>query len=549
MTIQASDPVQVFLNARAGDYIVKSLLKTSGQAAVFQAKNQILETDIALKVYGPFERRGDLNKPLNDARRQARINHPAVLQVETPFTHEYALPSGEEVYFLCIPMRLSTRGSCESWNRFRGAISVEHIEDLKHLFEGVKAIHQAGITHNDLKPGNILQIEDGPKIVMKITDFGIARSGDLSKGLLSQLTPQYAPPEQFDGEFSEAGDIYSLGATVYHLITGLSPFELPVGDSWKRVHLESPRPDATTLNEHCVVRLSLLLMRMMAPDRKDRPSIDDCIAMLDKTAAEIDGHSAGYRPTKVLQEIIDGSSGLLKRSRYGTVFSSRVHKSFGRDLWIIQLRLTANGSAGVSRAIAAGVHFFSDCFSVYETYGLYDLLFRVWSSRDRMEAFMERLKREDAHEVDFHKVGELFFPGVQESATTLTRSAAIGLQEGVKPFSDVFAEHVVRASRSDSRSVRAFTFVEPRLAEDKRLRKALFFRFKNVVEGIGSDASLCYFTDACRFFCMIEFVKNDFDKIWKVPAELVQDDQGARFRTSTLLATNRLIYESDRIRL
>jgi serine/threonine protein kinase len=555
-TTEGADPLSLLLNTRLGDYLATSLIKKSGQAAVFKARNLVLDTEMALKVYGPFERLGDVGSALKDAKRQAKIGHSAVLQVHTPFDHEQVF-EGDSLWYLCIPMPFSARGTCEGWPRFRDPLRGEHLDDLMHLFAGVKAIHDGGLTHNDLKPANILLFDDGPKVVMKITDFGIARSEGPLAGRLYQLTPPYAPPEQFDGDSSPAGDVYSLGATLYYLLTGRHPFELPAAASpndWKRVHLESPRPDATLYHERCPVRLALLIMQMTAPAAVDRPRLELCIATLERIAQEIIGDTTGYKAVGSLKKLVSskGPTAPYGVSTSKKLFAPKVHRTFGRDLWLIQIRLPTNGWNSLVRTLGAAVHYFSECFSVVETYGPYDLLVRVWSSRTRKEEFKDRVIRDGAIEVDWHRVGDLIFSSYKEPIDDLRRTGAVALQENVEPFATNLRGYVVRNYGTDGPSgLKAFTFVEPRSGEDRTRRDDLLFRFRHALNDLPAEASACLysFTSECRYLCMIEFSCDRFEEIWKVPSLIVEGERGDRFRTSTLLATKRLVFESDQIRL
>ena len=93
-----------------------------------------------------------------------------------------------------------------------------------HIAEALIEVHNAGILHRDIKPGNVVVTDDGRVVLI---DFGSARgfAADQTKTMTSILTPGYAPIEQYSSKarFTPATDIYSLGATLYHMVTGRMP--------------------------------------------------------------------------------------------------------------------------------------------------------------------------------------------------------------------------------------------------------------------------------------------------------------------------------------
>ncbi|MEQ0560581.1 serine/threonine-protein kinase [Amycolatopsis sp. NEAU-NG30] len=132
--------------------------------------------------------------------------------------------------------------------------------------------HRAGVVHRDVKPANILVAEDG---TAKITDFGISRAiGDVKLTATGEIagTPAYLAPEVARGEdASFAADVFSLGATLYAAIEGQSPYgtaDNPIALLYKASSGEITPPEKTG-------RLTPLLLRMLAADPADRPSMDE----------------------------------------------------------------------------------------------------------------------------------------------------------------------------------------------------------------------------------------------------------------------------------
>ncbi|MBW3010840.1 serine/threonine protein kinase, partial [Candidatus Woesearchaeota archaeon] len=167
---------------------------------------------------------------------------------------------------------------------------------MRQTLEGIIHAHDRGIIHRDLKPSNILlyveKDENGEpvrdqfgnkKYVVKITDYGVAKATHTTtKGHLTGSgdqylgSPHYMSPEQAAGEartLNYATDIFSLGSTFYYILTGELPFH---GDSGPQVlsRVSSKRPPAVLRHENPKIhpRIEDLILKLMAPDRLDRPS-------------------------------------------------------------------------------------------------------------------------------------------------------------------------------------------------------------------------------------------------------------------------------------
>jgi serine/threonine-protein kinase len=132
--------------------------------------------------------------------------------------------------------------------------------------------HAAGVVHRDIKPGNILIAKDGR---IKITDFGLAREVGHQEVPLEDGTvlgtPFFASPEQISGLPADGRtDIYSLGVTLYTMLTGRRPFGGRSPDSVVKKHLEAPRPSPRLWRPTLSRPIELLVQKMMAVKREDR---------------------------------------------------------------------------------------------------------------------------------------------------------------------------------------------------------------------------------------------------------------------------------------
>src|SRR5918998_3041487 len=134
--------------------------------------------------------------------------------------------------------------------------------------------HQRGLIHRDVKPKNIILTPGG---VAKLTDLGLARAQDDKAAAESEAgkaygTPYYISPEQIRGEvdIDFRADIYSLGATMYHLVTGRPPFEAETPSAVMHKHLKQPLKPPDHVNPVLSAGISEIIEVCMAKKREDR---------------------------------------------------------------------------------------------------------------------------------------------------------------------------------------------------------------------------------------------------------------------------------------
>jgi serine/threonine protein kinase len=154
--------------------------------------------------------------------------------------------------------------------------SVEEVLSIGHeVADALQFIHRRGIYHRDLKPANIMLEDTGRAVLM---DFGLAvfdkfeidrpRTGSVG-------TPQYQPPEQAEvgGRFGKIGpysDVYGLGSTMYHLLTGTAPFQGSDRAEIRRLVLHVEPPSPRQLNKDIPAEVDRFIMKAMAKQPKDR---------------------------------------------------------------------------------------------------------------------------------------------------------------------------------------------------------------------------------------------------------------------------------------
>jgi serine/threonine-protein kinase len=175
---------------------------------------------VAMKLLRHPGDRSAFDRFLIELRALAGVDHPGVVRV---FASDFLRP---DPFFT---MEYLPGGSLAGLMAERGPLPpVEAARIIAAAAKGVHAAHEAGVIHRDLKPSNILLTEDGTP---KVSDFGLAKRTEHEDGLTTTSgpvgTPGYMAPEQASRHFGSPGeraDVYGLGATLYHLVTGQPPF-------------------------------------------------------------------------------------------------------------------------------------------------------------------------------------------------------------------------------------------------------------------------------------------------------------------------------------
>jgi serine/threonine protein kinase/Tfp pilus assembly protein PilF len=202
-----------------GNYQISSELGSGGMGVVYLAYDSSLNRQVALKFLPPMLAMDESIRIrfTKEAMAAAALNHPNIVTVHEVSTH------GQVPY---IAMEYVNGTTLQSRIR-EGNITVPELYDISlQLCEGLEAAHQAGIIHRDIKPGNLMLDNDGR---LRILDFGLAKSLDdhtITRAGSTMGTVEYLSPEQVKGEAPDArSDLFSLGAVLFELATGVTPFK------------------------------------------------------------------------------------------------------------------------------------------------------------------------------------------------------------------------------------------------------------------------------------------------------------------------------------
>ena len=215
----AAGPAQTLMagNVLGGLYRVGRVLGRGGMGVVFEAWDQGLERNVAIKqLRTPDGAQEDYDRFLKEARLVARLQHPNIVQIHTLV---------EDNSLLYLVFELVDGRGLDAILAERGRLTPQETHAaVRDVCAALDCAHEARIIHRDLKPSNIMVTSKG---VFKVMDFGIAHQAQ-SDMMLTQTgawgTPPYMAPEQERGLVSRESDLFALGATVYELLTGGRPF-------------------------------------------------------------------------------------------------------------------------------------------------------------------------------------------------------------------------------------------------------------------------------------------------------------------------------------
>lgn len=240
------------------------LIRRIGQGAlgtVWEAEQLSLSKRVALKVLKPdLAGRTDLVEGfLREARAAAALVHPRIVQ---------AITAGEDKGLYYFAMEFVPGRNLREILAQRGRLGErEALSVARKIAEGLAAAARCGLVHRDIKPANILVGADG---AVKIADFGLAPPPSVVAP--GWGTPDYMAPEQVTGQerVDVRTDLYALGATLFHLLTGRPPFAAAAVKDVMLARLSQPAPGVRTIRPEVSPRTAALVARLLAREPRDR---------------------------------------------------------------------------------------------------------------------------------------------------------------------------------------------------------------------------------------------------------------------------------------
>jgi serine/threonine-protein kinase len=270
---------------RLDRYRLEQLLNQGEFTEVYRARHELLATRHALKVQRAEVPEEIPEALINEARVQSSLRHRNVLNVSDAFEWNHRI--------VLVMDYVRSESLADLFGRvgalqLRGALSL-----FRGIVRGVRALHVSHIVHRDLKPENILLSTEEGRVVPKICDFGMAKLLDpgrppeptgLSLSYTFMGTPEYMAPEQAKdpGRVDTRADLFSLGAILYELVTGLMAFESNSASDAMYRAMKADYVDPGALNPKVTPELNDLIAHML------QPRVDDRIATCDLLLARLD---------------------------------------------------------------------------------------------------------------------------------------------------------------------------------------------------------------------------------------------------------------------
>ena len=312
-------------------------LGAGAMAITYRARDTVLNSTVALKVIDRkvAQNPGARSRFLREARAAAQIHHPNVARVS-----HYGEQDGECFYV----MELVEGETLEAKVRREGPMPLAlALEISEQAARALAAAEACGVVHRDIKPSNIM-LESDPSgtSIVKVIDYGIAKvlRPDTQPGAEQTQTgfigtPAFASPEQFgEGQkIDTRSDIYSLGATLWYLLSGRVPF---LGGSMEEIRAKQEKalPVEELRSLHIPAQVVSLLKSMLAPDPKDRPqSARELLSAVHRCCTKFSTEARSRR----------------RRSALVAAVSSLVLAAIACGIWLYQ---RAQSSARMDRSIA-----------------------------------------------------------------------------------------------------------------------------------------------------------------------------------------------------
>jgi len=264
-------------------YQILEKLGCGAMATVFKAKQLSLDRLVAIKVLPKrfSENPEYVERFYREGKAAAKLNHPNIVQAidvgEANGYHYFVMEyvEGHTLYDELIAGKVFSES--------------EALDIIIQITRALVHAHDRGLIHRDVKPKNIMITKDG---VAKLADMGLARMAADEQTAQAEAgkaygTPYYISPEQIRGEvdIDFRADIYSLGATLYHMVTGKVPFDGPTPVAVMNKHLKEPLIPPDHINPSLSVGLGEVVEAMMAKRREDRyASTSDLLTDLEAVA-------------------------------------------------------------------------------------------------------------------------------------------------------------------------------------------------------------------------------------------------------------------------
>src|SRR5436190_6929418 len=322
-------------------FVVVETLGVGGMGSVYKARDKQLDRFVALKLLrkdlgGEEDHKARLQE---EARIAAAVNHPYVIQV---------FDSGTDHGQFYVVMELVDQGSIDDLMALQPRLPEKRVLEIGiQVAKGLRAAHRRGLIHRDVKPANILFVDEH---AAKIGDFGLASSATQRWGIGGVVwgTPEYVAPERLNNDPEDfRSDIYSLGATLFHAIAGKPPVDVSTNSATDLLQSKQRPPDLRSIAPDISAGTAEVLQRMIAADPGQRfSSYDDLVAELERV----------WRALALEDATDDGET---RRRRSPSIFSRGGRRSFEalQSVWQWTRRLPLFIRVVLPAMLAAGILF------------------------------------------------------------------------------------------------------------------------------------------------------------------------------------------------
>jgi serine/threonine-protein kinase len=269
-----------------GRYRDPVILGAGGMGTVYRAVDPSLDRYVAIKVLTAREPKY-VERFRREAQVLAKIMHPSIIQIYE------IVGSDEDSSDPYIVMEYFEGKPLDTLVKLRALPAAQVVNILRQTAGGLTRAHQNQVIHRDIKPANIMLAANGD---VKILDFGIAKLRDAKKDLTGDTvlgTPYYMSPEQAMGQSLDSrSDIYSLGLTAFHLLTGKKPFEGKSKVDVMLMQVKTPLPSILSLVA-CDARVVAIVEKMCAKKASERyQTCDELVEALDELPKSLGGWQA-----------------------------------------------------------------------------------------------------------------------------------------------------------------------------------------------------------------------------------------------------------------
>lgn len=285
------------VGAEFDGFQVERLVGQGAMGAVYQALDVSLKRKVAIKVLTQNlnRNRDSVKRFIREAKAVGAIAHPNIAQV-------YRVGTFNDLHYYA--MEFIDGKSLEELISENQRISGAKAFDLMvQAVRGLKAASERGVIHRDIKPANLMVTHDG---TLKVVDFGIAKKMDETETFQTATgvimgTPAYMAPEMCKGQRVDIrADMYSLGCTFYHMLTGQAPFKGDTVFTVMQQHIGAPIPSITSTATNVPDRLCNIIYTMVEKNPDKRYQSYDQLLLVLEAARE-------GRATVLTSQVVDMS--------------------------------------------------------------------------------------------------------------------------------------------------------------------------------------------------------------------------------------------------